>query len=243
MLLYYIRHGDPIYNPDSLTPLGHAQAQAISRRLCTHGVDKIYSSSSNRAYLTAKPTADLLKKEITTLDWCHEDLAGRDFGMKYEDGRRFWCYFHPKTMELFVSDEIRALGKNWYEHPAFLADCYQESNFKEGVLRVRKETDALLLSLGYRYVPERNGYLAERPNEERVALFAHEGFGMIFLSTVLGIPYPEFCTHFGLSHTGMCVIEFENHDGLIIPRMLQHSNDSHLYAERLPLKYGNRIYF
>ena len=26
MFLYYIRHGDPIYNPDSLTPLGQRQA-------------------------------------------------------------------------------------------------------------------------------------------------------------------------------------------------------------------------
>ena len=64
MLFFYIRHGDPIYNPDSLTPLGLEQAEAIKYRLARYGLDKIYASSSNRAMLTAKPTAELLKKEV-----------------------------------------------------------------------------------------------------------------------------------------------------------------------------------
>ena len=29
MLLYFIRHGDPCYHPDCLTPLGLRQAEAI----------------------------------------------------------------------------------------------------------------------------------------------------------------------------------------------------------------------
>ena len=49
MLLYFIRHGDPIYVPDSLTPLGHRQAEAVGRRLALHGLDAVYSSPSNRA--------------------------------------------------------------------------------------------------------------------------------------------------------------------------------------------------
>ena len=44
MLLYIIRHGDPIYDPDSLTEKGKQQAQALARRLSTHGLNKIFSS-------------------------------------------------------------------------------------------------------------------------------------------------------------------------------------------------------
>ena len=33
MLFFYVRHGDPIYNPDSLTPLGQRQAEAVGKRL------------------------------------------------------------------------------------------------------------------------------------------------------------------------------------------------------------------
>ena len=56
MLFYYVRHGDPIYNPDSLTEFGHAQAEALAKRLSILGFDKIYASSSNRARQTAEPT-------------------------------------------------------------------------------------------------------------------------------------------------------------------------------------------
>ena len=41
MLLFYVRHGDPIYEPDQLTPLGEQQAEAVARRLALFGVDEI----------------------------------------------------------------------------------------------------------------------------------------------------------------------------------------------------------
>lgn len=232
MLLFYIRHGEPIYDPDSLTPLGEAQAEAIKNRLGMFGLDKIYASSSNRAYCTAKPTADLLNKEITVLDWCHEKYVGEEFSIPWKDGRHFWAHFEPATKEFLVSEEVRVLGKKWYEHPRF-----KGTSFEAGAKRVQQETDAFMHSLGYRHLHDKNGYEAVSPNEDRVALFAHEGFGMVFLSALLDIPYPEFATRFAFSHTGMCVIHFENSEKLVIPRLLQHSNDSHLYAEHLPLTY------
>ncbi|MBO6263170.1 MAG: histidine phosphatase family protein [Clostridia bacterium] len=44
MILYYIRHGDPIYDPDSLTELGHKQAEALANRFALYGLDEIYCS-------------------------------------------------------------------------------------------------------------------------------------------------------------------------------------------------------
>ena len=49
MLFFYVRHGDPIYDPDSLTEKGKQQAQALARRLSVHGLDKIFSSPMIRA--------------------------------------------------------------------------------------------------------------------------------------------------------------------------------------------------
>ena len=72
MILYYIRHGDPIYNPDSLTELGHKQAKALSDRLKLYGLDEVYVSSSNRARQTAEPTCFALGKEPIVLDWANE---------------------------------------------------------------------------------------------------------------------------------------------------------------------------
>ena len=57
MILYYIRHGDPIYNPDSLTPKGQKQAEALAKRFGLYGLDRIFTSDSTRAVQTAKPTS------------------------------------------------------------------------------------------------------------------------------------------------------------------------------------------
>ena len=72
MLFFYIRHGDPIYTPDSLTELGKKQANALAKRLSVYGIDKVYSSPSARARQTAKPTCDWLKKEMIICEWANE---------------------------------------------------------------------------------------------------------------------------------------------------------------------------
>ena len=33
MFLYYVSHGDPIYDPDSLTEFAHKQAKALVKRV------------------------------------------------------------------------------------------------------------------------------------------------------------------------------------------------------------------
>ena len=235
MIIYYIRHGDPIYKPDSLTPLGRRQAEAISKRLAVYGLDEIYCSPSTRAMQTAQPACEVLKKEPIVLDWCLERLAFNDMSVKVGEDR-FWCYQHKPTVELFALPEVRALGSEWYTHPAF-----KDTRFGEGGERVQNEVDDFLLGLGYRHDREKSGYIAESPNDKRIAIFAHEGFGFLFMSALTDIPYNDFCTRFAIGFTGMTVIEFSEEKGFCIPRVLQHSNDSHLYREGLGTKYYNRI--
>ena len=237
MIFYYIRHGDPIYDPDSLTPLGALQAEALAKRLARYGLDEIFVSSSNRAQLTAAPTCRLLHKEMKILDWCNERHAWDDFAYTSEDGVASWVFHKQAVREFFVSDEVQSLGKKWYTHPAFA-----DRNFARGVSRVQSECDALLSSLGYEHDREKNIYTCVRENHSRVALFAHQGFGMIFLSSLLGIPYPQFCTRFDFGHSSMTVIEFSAEKGTTIPVVLQLGSDSHIYSEGLPTKYQNRIY-
>ncbi len=70
MLFFYVRHGDPIYNPDELTPLGHRQAEAVAKRLSLYGIDKIYSSTSDRAYLTYSNDSHIYKDGLPT-NYCN----------------------------------------------------------------------------------------------------------------------------------------------------------------------------
>ena len=237
MLFYFIRHADPIYHPDSLTPLGHRQAEALAKRLSTYGFNKIYSSTSTRALMTAQPTCEVLKMQLTELDWCNEHHAWLQLAPLCEDGRRRWAFANPDIVKQMNSPEVRRLGRQWYEH-----EYFKDTQFKEGILRIQNEADALFESLGYKHEPERGGYVPVNPNEERIALFAHQGFGLAFLSCVLDIPYPLFSTRFDMTHSGMTVIEFQNGFDIGNPRFPTLSNDSHLYIEGLPTKYQNRLY-
>ena len=230
MLLHFIRHGDPCYDPDCLTPLGLRQAEAIGRRLARHGLDRIYASPMKRAMQTAQPAAEMLGKEIIPLDFASEQHAWDELTLRHEDGSRSWAAMHPGTQRLFASDDVRALGMRWYDHPAFAG-----TTFKSGMERVARESDAWLESLGYARAGREGIYRAIRENDERVALFAHAGFGGAFLSHLLGIPYPQHSQTFELSHSSLTVIEFREKNGVCIPRVMTMSNDAHLYHEILPV--------
>ena len=163
MLLFYVRHGDPIYNPDSLTELGKKQAEALVKRMKECNPDKIYASSSNRAIMTAEPTAKFLNKEMEILDWCNENYAYKEFSIEIENGKRKWCFSDNGMKQIFASNEIRSLDKKWYEYPKF-ADL----KFKSGVERVQSEVDKFMLSLGYKHDQEKNGYISIRQNDDRI---------------------------------------------------------------------------
>lgn len=237
MILYYVRHGDPIYNPDSLTPLGERQAEAVAKRLCAHGIDEIYSSTSNRALLTAKPTCEITGKQAIPLDWCHEMHAGKDFFVDNGSGAKSWVFHQQRYIEKFASKEIVDLGAKWYEHPDF-----SNMTFKEGIERTSRQAFEFLSKLGFTYDQEKGMYKSSKQGNRRIALFAHQGFGLLFLSVISLIPYPTFCTRFDMTHTGVTVIEFPETDGYVLPKILTLSNDSHIYREGLPTKYNNGTY-
>ena len=237
MLLFYVRHGDPIYHPNQLTPLGERQAEEVAKRLSLYGIDEIYASPSNRARQTAVPTSELLKLEIKDADFADESHVWRDLTCPKPVGEGVtWLFQHPEMRALFNSPEVRALGLEWYKHPSFTA-------YESGMRRVDEVTDRFLSSLGYEHERSMARYKITSGNEKRIALFAHQGFGLAFFSSLLDIPYPSFSTRFDMTHTGLTVIEFRDEDGYSYPTVLTLSNDSHLYKSGLPTKYQNRIYF
>ena len=112
MLFFYVRHGDPTYTPDQLTPLGRRQAEAVGKRLAMFGVDRIYASTSVRAQQTAEPTCEMTKKEKVLLDFCHETHAWMEMTIKL-NGHRRWLFEEDSVKRLFVSREMRELGFRW----------------------------------------------------------------------------------------------------------------------------------
>ena len=117
------------------------------------------------------PLCQIVKQEAEILDWTDEDRAFEDLILPLDTGKKQWVFRHIVGKVQFSKQEVRNLGRNWHTHPDFA-----NTNFIKGIQRIQKETDAFLESLGYRHDLENNCYYAERENNDRIALFAHEDF-------------------------------------------------------------------
>ncbi len=231
MLLYIIRHGDPIYNPDTLTPKGKLQAQALAKRLAVHGLDRIYSSPSGRALETAQPTAEMLGLDIGIEEWTRE-VEDR-FSVVLPDGKKEFSFNVKNTV--YRSDDNINLGNRWYE-----AEIFSSIDAKRAYDDICASSDEFLARHGY--VREGGVYRIERGNNERVAVFCHGGLSAVWLSHLLNIPLHMFMAGIGISHTGVTILDFENRDnGITAPYCLCLSDISHIYKENLPLKFTNTI--
>lgn len=235
MLLFIIRHGDPIYNPDSLTPKGHLQAAAVGKRLARNGINKIFASPKIRAQMTAQPLGELLHLQVQIEEWTSEDLAWADLSFD-QDGRRRWFWMLP--VEQLVNDETVSLREKWYEIPAIKEHA---EDLKRGEERIAKASDEFLSRLGY--VRQGALYRVERPSCERVAVFCHEGFSKMWTAHLMCVPPHLMSTDFEFNHSSVTVMEFRNTaSGLTRPRCLGLSDISHYYAEGLPMQFSNDIY-
>ena len=232
MLLYIVRHGDPIYETDSLTERGRLQAEAVGKRIAAAGVNKIFSSPMGRAMETAEPACRLLGLEKHIEDWTHEIGDERltpfpDGIMKSITNVQNTYYLENGNISLPFERSYECTGIN-------------QSNMKEAVAFIEEHGKAFLERLGYR---EENGiYRILTPNEDKVALFCHAAFSRAWLSVLLHIPIHIMWSSFEYTHTGVTVVEFKNNEnGITAPRCLCFSDMSHLYAEGLDLKYNNGI--
>jgi len=244
MLVFYVRHGDPIYDPDQLTPLGERQAESVAKRIALFGVDEVYASSSKRAIMTSAPTCDLLHKEVKILDFLNENYLNDTLALPAKKGKHKWVWSHPDTANLLARRDVREMGEEWYKHPLF-----EKYHFENTILPINRQIDEFFTLLGYEHDSEKGLYrVAERHPEKRIAIFAHETMGKLFMSHLLDIPFPYYATHFEMKHSAITVIRFddggfvEDSDGPIEyarARVLTLSNDSHLYKDGLPLTHNS----
>lgn len=243
MLVFYVRHGEPIYDPDQLTPLGEQQAKSVASRIAQFGVDEIYASSSTRAIQTATPCSELLKKDVQILDFLNENHLNEKLAVSTpENPTPKWMWAHPDTAPLLARRDVREMGDEWYRHPLF-----EQYHFEQTILPFNRQLDAFFAAHGYEHDTDRGLYrVTNRQPEKRIAIFAHEMVGKLFMSHLLDIPFPYYAAHFEMKHTGLTVIRFD--DGAFVEnakqplpyaraRVLTLSNDAHLFKDGLPLAH------
>ena len=230
MLLYIIRHGDPDYSTDTLTPKGVLQAEAVAKRLQQAGINKIFSSPMGRAKQTAEPLCRLLNMEYAIEEWTHEIQDERL--TTYPTGV-------PTSVNLVQNTHYFSDGS--FDVPysqAMSTPIIRNSHMDKACKYIWENGVVFLQRLGYK--AENNVYRIQRPNDDKVALFCHAAFARAWIAMLLHIPLHVMCASTEYCHTGVTVLEFKNNpDGYTAPRCLCYSDMSHYYKEGLELRYNN----
>ena len=230
MRLVLVRHGDPNYEFDCLTELGHEQAKVVAQRLMEEGIQKIYCSPQGRAQQTAQPFAELSGlKEIETLEFmkeirfgCLEDL--------FRKGNPWIC--SGKLMH----EGVDLRDPKWREFEDFA-----DNTATVDVDSVIAGVDEWLASLGYK----REGLYYRCTNEDdekkTYVLFSHGGSSTALLSHVLNLSFPHACMMFGhIPHTCITVLRFDRRPGMLSMPLLEYAIDARHLNELKEGQTGSR---
>lgn len=220
MKLVIIRHGDPNYEIDSLTPTGWKEAELLSHRVSKWDVKAFYSSPLGRARDTAKPTLEKMGREAIVMDWL------REFPLhivKEGDPDSDCCW------DWLPADWTKKA--HFYDREAWMDDPVFSSVGARAAYRyVTDGLDELLAKHGYRR--EGGYYRVTEANEDTVVLFCHFGLQCVLLSHLLGVS-PMVLWH-GLCAAPTSVTTIyteERRKGIASFRMAAFGDTSHLYVE------------
>lgn len=219
MRLLFVRHAEPDYVNDALTPKGHVEAELLSRRLSQLDVKDFYSSPLGRARLTAQYTLDKAGRSAQVLPWLAE-FRGHITDEKTGKVRIPWD-FMPRD---WANESLFYEKAKWLDAPMMqtgnAAQIYQETSI--GI-------DEVLAEHGYHR--QDMIYRCENNNSSTLVFFCHFGISMAILSHLCGISavalWQCFCAQPSSVTT---VITEERAPGEVFFRCMQLGDTSHLYA-------------
>lgn len=217
MELIIVRHGDPNYTIDSLTPRGKAEAKLLSKKLCKIDVKAFYCSPLGRAKKTASYTLKKLKRKAEILPWLQEFRGS----VTESNGRKNCCW--DRLPSVWCSEPLHYTEK-WYD-----SSVYQNTNVKEEYQKVCDGLDKLLANHGYKH--QDKIFKVTNSNHDKIVLFCHFGVEAVILSHILGIS-PMILWHntVALPSSVTTLVTEEREKGIATFRMTHFGDTGHLYA-------------
>lgn len=220
MRLIFVRHADPSYENDSLTPVGWEEAALLRPRIQALDIKDCYCSPLGRARDTARTALEGSGIEPVICEWMREFYAPVKRPNNEHHSSICWDWL-PKDWtgcEEFFDYE------HWTDNPRFA-----EGKVEEEYRRVTGELDRLIAEHGY--VREGRMYRAVKPNNDTLVFFCHYGVTCVFLSRLLNVS-PMVLWH------GICmapaslttVITEERRAGEVYFRASAIGDTSHIYA-------------
>ena len=220
MRIVLIRHGDPNYELDCLTELGHKQVKVAAQRLLKEGIEEIYCSPLGRARQTAQAFSDASGiKEIKILDFIQEIRFGRE-GELYDNKWNPWL-----GVNALVREGKDVQSEDWREYPVF-----KENFATEDADKIAVEADKWLEELGYKREGKYYRNTRKDDTEKTIAIFCHGGSSAAFMARVLNQTFPYMCgVLLRFPHTTISVLKFDNTPGaLTLPIIELLNDDRHL---------------
>lgn len=231
MKLIIIRHGDPIYETDSLTEKGQKEALLVADRMRKENISAVYCSPLGRARLTAKPTLDGISVKAEYVEWLQEfDYSKIDLPYLNE---KHHCW---DIMPDFISENPDIYLTDKWKNVDFIK-CNDIAKYYD---KVCADFDSMLAKHGY----TRNGccYKAERPNHDTVVLFCHFGVTAVLVSHLLSCsPYSILQNCVTLPTSVTTFFTEERNKGTAIFRCCGFGDISHLYAANEPAAFSGRF--
>lgn len=231
MKLLLIRHGDPDYEHDSLTPSGFLEAEYLAERIAPLPVKEYYVSTMGRARATAAPTLARAGRSAVPCDWLREFEVTVQRPDKPEPHRIPWDWL-PQD---WLADPRFLDREHWMDNPVF-----RDSMMRETYGGVVDAFDRVLSEHGY----VRDGllYRAERPNHDTLVFFCHLGVSCVLLSHLLNCS-PMVLWH-GLAMAPSSVSTVyteERRSGTALFRAASLGDVSHLYAHGAQPSFAARF--
>lgn len=226
MRIYLIRHADPDYANDALTPLGHQQAAALAERMRGVKIDRIYASPMGRAQLTATYTAKVKGLSIATLPWTKE-LGHWRIEQDLDERPGQICPWDIHGHHVRGADPLPGLD-DWHRWPPL-----DRPEFKRELDEIVGFSDKLFAEFGYRR--ERHLYHFDERSDAQIAVFCHGGFGLTWMAHLLALSLPMVWAGFFLPPSSVTTILMDERcDGVATPRCLGVGDLGHLLVAKLP---------
>ncbi len=231
MRLLIIRHADPDYEKDNLTPTGKQEARMLAEFLETWKIRDFYVSPLGRTMATAEPTLERMHRKGTECQWLKEfsipirrpDVNGKS--------RIPWDWLPQDWLEdprLLSVDQWR---ENERMKEAFVGEAYDA---------VTDQFDALLETYGYK----RNGrvYQVIRSNTDTIVLFCHLGVGCVLMSHLMNCSPMVLWHGTALAPSSVSVFHTEERrPGTAVFRAASIGETAHLYARGAKPSFAARF--
>ena len=196
MRIIIIRHAEPDYEHNTITPRGFKEADALADRLVNEKIDYIYVSPLGRAKDTIKEYLNRTNKKAVEMNWLQEFC----YPYKINGELRYipWDFKVKETSEI----------EGFYDYSKFLESTIFKNTEVEKMYKiVCDEFDNLLTKHGYKR--KDNYYEVTNSNKDTLVFVCHLGLESVLLSRLINIPFNVIAQHFSPSPSSVSILYTE----------------------------------